>query len=197
MYSIYCKEIHFYYKQKYIIKYFGITSNFENRKFLYETNNREKTTFIQCSIKDILKMLKISFKEFPIYLVDNILNKENAEIKELDIVLKERLKNELNTIILGSFFTFPKYKIIKQNNKIDFLKTFYNEISHKLQNFNFEKLKELYFFCKFFKKDEIIDFLEIEGFTRKEIDEIIVGYGGFCYKCKEKRHLQRQCEFFK
>ena len=198
-YSLYCKEIHFNYEyQEYVIKYYGITSNFENRKILYELNNKEKTTFIQCNIKDGLKMLNISFNEFPIYLVENnILKKEDAEIKELDRVLRDREENESNTIIFGSFFTFSKKLFMKQKNKIDFLKTFHNEISQKLQNFTFDELKELYFLCKFAKKMEIIKYLQETGFNKKEIDEITIGYGGFCYLCKEERHLQRNCQLWK
>ena len=198
-YSLYCKEIHFSYEyQKYVIKYYGITSNFENRKVLYETNNKQKTTFIQCSIKEGLQSLDIPFDEFPIYLVENnILKKEDAEIKELYIVLREREENESNTIVFGSFFTFSKKLFVKQKNKINFLKTFHNDIFQKLQNFTFDELKELYSLCKCGKKMEIINYLQETGFNKKEIDEIIIGYGGFCYLCKEERHLQRNCHLWK
>ena len=197
-YSLYCKEIHFFYEyQKYVIKYYGITSNFENRKVLYETNNKQKTTFIQSSIKEGLQSLDIPFVEFPIYLVENNLKKEDAEIKELYIVLRKREENDSNTIVFGSFFTFPKIKFTKSENKINFLKTFNNDISQKLQNFTFDELKELYSLCKSAKKMEIINYLQETGFNKKEIGEIIIGYGGFCYLCKEERHLQRNCQLWK
>ena len=88
MYTLYCKEIHiFSLGEKYILKYFGITNNFTFRKHLYSVNDKNKTTFIQCCIKDILLKNSIEFQEFPIKMIkNNIVSEDESHFEELKIL---------------------------------------------------------------------------------------------------------------
>ena len=197
MNTLYCKEIRFYDKtQKYIIKYYGVTNNFMYRKHLYSINDKNKTTFIQCCIKDILIKNSISFEEFPIKMIkNNIVSEDESHFEELKIVLNERKKQNPNEMIFGSFFTFPLWKIRNERNPIDFLIHFGKNISDKLENLSEDELKKFHYLSKNGSKDEIITFLEKNNFhEKKEIEDIYIGYGGFCYKCKEGRHIQRLCK---
>lgn len=197
MYTLYCKEIHiFSLGEKYILKYFGITNNFTFRKHLYSVNDKKKTTFIQCCIKDILLKNSIEFQEFSIKMVkNNILTEDDSHLEELKIVLEERKKKTPNEIIFGSFFTFPLWKIRNTKNPIQFFLEFGKNISDKLEIFSEDDLVEFHSFLKDKSKEDIISFLKKKDFhEKKEMEDIYIGYGGFCYRCKEGRHLQRLCK---
>ena len=197
MNTLYCKEIHFYYRnEKYILKYFGVTNNFTFRKYLYSINDKNKTTFIQCCIKDIFLKNSIPFEEFPIKMIKNNISSEDiSHFEELKIVLHERMKKHPNYIVFGSFFTFPLWKIRNQRNPVHFLIDFGNTISEKLGILSEENLKIFHSISKNGTKEEIINFLEKNKFEdKKEMEDIYLGYGGFCYRCKEDRHIQRLCQ---
>jgi len=197
MYTLYCKEIHiFSCRETYILKYFGITNNFTFRKYLYSINDKNKTTFIQCCIKDILLKNSIEFQEFPIKMIkNNIVSEDDSHLEELKMVLNERKKQNPNEMIFGSFFTFPLWKIRNERDPIDFFKEFGKTISDKLGKLSEDELKEFHHLSKNGTKEEIITFLEKNNIDeKKEIEDIYIGYGGFCYKCKEGRHIQRLCK---
>lgn len=197
MYTLYCKEIYFYISQKkYILKYFGVTQNFTLRKYFYSIHDKNKTTFIQCCIKDILFKSSIPFQEFPIRKIKNNIQTENdSHFEELKIVLEERKKKRPYEIIFGSFFTFPLWKIRNERNPLEFFMNFGKNISDKLESFSEEELRIFHNLSKNGSKQEIITFLENKNFhEKKEIEDIYIGYGGFCYRCKEGRHIQRLCK---
>ena len=197
MYTLYCKEIHiFSLCNKYILKYYGVTSNFGIRKHLYSVNDKNKTTFIQCCIKDILFKKSISFKEFPIKMIkNNIVTEDDSHLEELKMVLQERKEKRPNEMIFGSFFTFPLWKIRNEVDPLQFFIDFGKNISEKLELFSENDLVEFHSFLKYKKKEEIVSFLEKKNFhKKKEMEDIYLGYGGFCYHCKEGRHIQRLCK---
>lgn len=197
MNTLYCKEIKFYNKtREYSIKYYGVTNNFTYRKYLYSINDKNKTTFIQCCIKDILIKNSISFQEFPIKMIkNNIVSEDESHFEELKMVLNERKKQNPNEIIFGSFFTFPLWKIRNERDPIQFFQEFGKTISDKLGKLSEDELKKFHHLSKNGSKDEIITFLESNNFQeKKEMEDIYIGYGGFCYKCKEGRHIQRLCK---
>lgn len=140
--TLYCKEIHFYDRgETYIIKYYGVTNNFMHRKHLYSINDSMKTTFIQCCIKRILSRNEILFDEFPITMIKNdIVSNDDSYVEELKMVLKERKKNRPNEIILGSFFTFPLWKIRNERNPVNFLIHFGKNISHKFEKLSYDEI---------------------------------------------------------
>lgn len=197
MNTLYCKEIQFYNKtKKYSIKYYGVTNNFTFRKYLYSINDKNKTTFIQCCIKDILIKNSIPFQEFPIKMIkNNIVSEDESHFEELKMVLNERRKQNPNEMIFGSFFTFPLWKIRNERDPIKFFYEFGKTISDKLGIFSEDELKKFHNLSKTGTKEEIITFLEKNNFhEKKEMEDIYIGYGGFCYKCKEGRHIQRLCK---
>ena len=170
MYTLYCKEIHIFYSgSKYILKYFGITNNFTFRKHLYSVNDKNKTTFIQCCIKDILFKKSIPFEEFPIKMVkNNILTEDDSHLEELKIVLRERKEKRPNEIIFGSFFTFPLWKIRNEIDPLQFFIHFGKNISDKLELFSENDLVEFHSFLKYKSKEEILYFLEKKDFNKKK-----------------------------
>jgi hypothetical protein len=105
------------------------------------------------------------------------------------------MKKNRNHLIFGSFFTFPLWKIRNERHPVDFLLHFGNKISEKLGILSEDNLKIFHSLSKNGTKDEIITFLQNNNFQeKKEMEDIYIGYGGFCYKCKEGRHIQRLCK---
>jgi hypothetical protein len=205
MHTVYCKEIHiFHLGEKYILKYFGETNNLTSRKHHYSVNCKKNTTFIQCSIKDILFKNSIKFQEFPIKIIkNNIQTRDDSHLEELKIVLEERKKKKSNEIIFGSLFTFSSYKIRYEKNPIQFLLNFGYNVSDILESLSEDDLIEFHSVLKdkSKSKEELMSFL-MKNFQEEEqigdmsLESICLGYGGFCYRCKEGRHLQRLCKNF-
>lgn len=176
------------------IYYYGITTDFQKRQWFYNRNNRDKTTFVQCSLLDTFRKNNILYTEYPLEIIkDKIETNTMAEVEELWCVLEEKRKQEPNVIVFGSFFTFPVWKIQKSCNIIHFLKHIHNSIFTILQSFSLSEITELQNICKTKNKNEVETYLIEKGFFVKDVTDITLGYGGFCYKCEKRGHIQRQC----